>query len=102
VVPLSIDTMGASPSGCTASSPVWLTWETTGAETAEINIRSGGGSPIINQTLTTSVDNIKAFGDGFDCTRPLWFFKLTIHRGAETKTALLTFANGASQGWSSN
>ncbi len=103
IPPLSIDAMSASVSGACAS-PSWieLTWSTTGAQvnSADINVRSGGGTPVFNQTWvgypTTGSNSFS-----LDCTRPIWYFKLTVTNGTETKTALLTFANGKTAGWSS-
>ena len=103
VPPLSIDAMSASVSGaCTDPSWIDLTWSTTGASvnSANITVRSGGGTPVFNQTWsgypTTGSNSFS-----LDCTRPIWYFTLTVTNGSETKTGLLTFANGKTAGWSS-
>ena len=103
IPPLSIDSMDAYPAnGCGTSSWITVSWSTTGAITnsAEMRIKSGGGTPIFDQvwvnypTTTTTQFNL-------DCTRPIWFFTLTVSNGTTTKTGRLTMANGVNQGWSS-
>ena len=90
---------------CDTSTTVTLSWTSTSARelSSIVNVRSGGGTPIVNESSYAQ----PAEGQGsftIDCTRPLWFFKLTImdSDGIKTRTGLLTFSNGQSQGWSSN
>jgi len=103
IPPLSIDSMSASISGpCTTWTAVDLTWSASGAlqRSAEMNVRSGGGTPIFNESWQeySPTDSLSI---NIDCTRPLWFFTLTVSSDTATKTGRLTFYNGVSQGWSS-
>lgn len=101
IPPLSIDSMDAYPlTTCEAHSWITISWATTGAlaNSAEMRIKSGGGTPVFDQVWshypTTTTDKFL-----LDCTRPLWYFTLTVSDGVTTKTARLTFAHGVNQGW---
>ena len=103
IPPLSIDAMSANASGaCTTSTAVDVTWSASGAlqSSAVMNVRSGGGTPVFNQNWEgySPTDGVTIY---IDCTRPLWFFTLTVSSDTATKTGRLTFYNGVSQGWSS-
>ncbi|MEO7349095.1 MAG: hypothetical protein ABIW32_04460, partial [Terrimesophilobacter sp.] len=104
IVPLTITNMNATVTcACTTDSWIKLTWTTTGADanSANINLRSGGGTPIFNENWP-GYDASGSWNFHVDCTRPLWFFTLTVSHGGQTKSGLLTFANGSTSGWSSN
>lgn len=97
----TITSMDAYYSGsCTTSTKIWVAWTSTDGTTANLNVRSGGGQPVFNQTWAAygASDTMYVW---LDCTRPLWYFKLTVSNSVNSKTGLLTFANGANQGWSS-
>ena len=103
IPPLSIDSMSAIVSGgCTGSSTIVLTWHTTGADTksTNINVRSGGGTPIFDQNWSSLANIETQTFYNIDCTRPVWFFTLTVTNSIEKKKALLTFAHGKTAGWS--
>ena len=101
---LSIDDMYAYyPSTCGETGPIVVGWSASGAlvGSATLLVKTGGGTLVFNQTWSgyQPADQITL---NIDCTRPLWYFKLTVSSATGTKTALLTFSNGQSQGWSSN
>ena len=103
IPPLSVDDMYAYPSGtCGTTGPIVVGWSASGAllDSASLQVKTGGGTPIFNQTWEgyNPIDEISL---NIDCTRALWYFKLTVSSATGSRTALLTFANGQSQGWSS-
>lgn len=103
IPPLKITSMDAYASTpCGSQGHVMVTWSATGAnpKSAILNVRSGGGTPVFNQswTLKDPTDYEELFT--VDCTRPIWYFKLTVSNGTTSKSALLTFANGKNVGWS--
>jgi hypothetical protein len=104
VIPaLKIDAMDATATtACGPHGHILITWSASGAlaKSAVMNVRSGGGTPIFNESWTgyQPVDQLELLT--VDCTRPIWFFKLTVSNGTSTKSALLTFANGKNVGWS--
>ncbi|MEP6482000.1 MAG: hypothetical protein ABJA94_08350 [Rhodoglobus sp.] len=86
---------------CTTSTTIAVSWASTNGTSATMNLRSGGGSPIINQTWTS----LQATGSQsflIDCTRPIWFFTLTVENSAHSTWGRLTFANGSNVGWTAN
>lgn len=104
ITPLKVTAMDAVVSGaCTTKSTILLTWTTVGAtaDSTSINVRTGGGTPVVKATwINMPASGYYSFFN-LDCTRPIWYFKMTITNGTETKEALLTFANGKTAGWSS-
>jgi hypothetical protein len=103
IPPLKITAMDATATTpCGPSGHVLITWSASGAlaNSAVMNVRSGGGTPIFNQTWSgyDPVDQLELLT--VDCTRPIWFFKLTVSNGTSSTSALLTFANGKNVGWS--
>ena len=103
IPPLSVDDMYAYPSGtCGTTGPIVVGWSASGAllDSASLQVKTGGGTPIFNQTWEgyNPIDEISL---NIDCTRALWYFKLSVSSATGSRTALLTFANGQSQGWSS-
>jgi len=105
VIPaLKIDAMNATATtACGPQGHILITWSASGAlaNSATMNVRSGGGTPIFNQNWDgyDPVDHLELLT--VDCTRPLWYFTLTVSNGTASKTARLTFANGQNVGWSS-
>ena len=105
VIPaLKIDSMDATATTpCGAHGHILVSWSASGAlaNSANINVKSGGGTPIFNENWSNydPTDQLELLT--VDCTRPLWYFKLTVSNGTTTKTGLLTFANGKNVGWSS-
>ena len=80
-----------------------VSWSASGAnpKSASLNVRSGGGTPVFNQSWDgyQPTDHLELFT--VDCTRPIWYFTLTVSNGTTTKVGRLTFANGKNVGWSS-
>jgi hypothetical protein len=106
VIPaLKIDSMDATATTpCGPHGHILISWSASGAlaGSATMNVRSGGGTPVFNQSWEhyQPIDHLELV-TGVDCTRPIWYFKLTVSNGTTTKTGLLTFANGKNVGWSS-
>lgn len=104
IPPLKIDSMYAYyPGVCGESGPIVVGWSASGALTgsAELLVKTGGGTPVFNETWA-GYEPIDEISLNIDCTRALWYFKLTVSNGTTTKTGLLTFSNGQNVGWSSN
>ena len=102
LIPLTIDSMTATVQGeCTTSSYITLSWTTTGAEGrwVDANIRSGSGSPVYKHDYFKFPPD-GAISDWLDCTRSIWYFRITVSNATQTKTGLLTFVNGKTAGWS--
>jgi hypothetical protein len=105
VIPaLKIDAMDATATTpCGPHGHILITWSASGAlaNSANMNVRSGGGTPVFNENWSgyDPVDQLELLT--VDCTRPIWFFTLTVSNGTTTKTGRLTFSNGQNVGWSS-
>lgn len=102
VIPITIDNMTATlTSGCNTEAFVTLAWTTTGAEgkTVDVNIRSGSGSPVWKHNFLGFPPD-GSISVPIDCTRPIWYFKMTVSNLSQTKEGLLTFVNGKTTGWS--
>jgi len=104
IPPLKIDAMDATATTpCGPQGHILISWSASGAKagSANMNVRSGGGTPVFNQSWVgyEPVDHLELFT--VDCTRPIWFFTLTVSNGTTTKTGRLTFSNGKNVGWSS-
>lgn len=106
IPPLSFTSISAIPTDdvCDSHRGITLSWTIAGAleNSVIVRVKSGGGTPIFDQTWSNldPVDTL-AFRN-VDCTRSLWFFFISASDGTTTKKALLTFADATDKGWSSN
>jgi hypothetical protein len=106
IPPLSFTSISAIPTNdfCNSRDGVTVSWVIAGAleDSVTVRVKSGGGTPIFDQTWT-NLDPVDTYTFGnVDCLRPLWFFFISASDGTTTKKALLTFADGTDKGWSSN
>ena len=106
IPPLSFTSISAIPTDdvCDSHRGITLSWVIAGAleNSVTVRVKSGGGTPIFDQTWS-SLDPVDTYTFGnVDCTRTLWFFFISASDGTTTKKALLTFADATDKGWSSN
>lgn len=106
IPPLSFTSISAIPTDdiCDSRRGITLSWTIAGAleNSVTVRVKSGGGTPIFDQTWT-NLDPVDTYTFGnVDCLRPLWFFFISASDGTTTKKALLTFADATDKGWSSN
>lgn len=77
---------------------IWVT-SNANAKSAEMRVTSSGSPNLPPETwpgmVTTGVSSFR-----FDCTRPITYFKITVTNASGSASGLLTWANGAFQGWS--